>query len=94
MYSKHVPQVPGHKKISALKPSDVLDWQNETLKKKFSETYLRSLNSQILAIMNLAEKFYGLDKNSFKRFDPIGTDKVLNVNFWTKDEFSQFISVI
>ena len=94
MYSKHISPVLGHRKISELKPSDVLDWQNETLKKKFSGTYLRSLNSQILAIMNHAEKFYGLDRNPFKRFDQIGTDKALNVNFWTKDEFSQFISVV
>lgn len=94
MYEKHISPILGHKIISKILVTDVIEWQNSMLTNNFSNTYLRTLNNQVLAIFNHAEKFYNLERNPFKRIDPIGSERTVNVNFWTKKEFDTFISVV
>lgn len=69
-------------------------WQNEILKKKLSDTYSRSINSQMSAIMNYAVKYYGLPSNPCHIAGTIGKKHADEMNFWTLDEYSKFRSVI
>lgn len=55
------------KSISEILPSDILQWQNELLKisdnegKRYSQTYLRTIQTQLNAILNHAIKYYGFN---------------------------------
>lgn len=61
------------KKMNQISSKEILVWQNEMLSSKdkngngFSQTYLRSINSQLSAIFNHAVKFYQLSSNPVKK---------------------------
>ena len=54
------------KSIAEITAPDILQWQNELLKKSdgegksYSQTYLRTIQNQLNAILNHANKYYGL----------------------------------
>lgn len=51
-------------KLGDIKANIIRDWQNELLKKGYSQTYLKSVNNQLTAIMN-----YSLDiRSAIARF--------------------------
>lgn len=56
------------KRLSEIKPRDVIAWQNEMLNyrdkngKAYSPTYLKTLHGQLSAILNHAVRFYGLNQ--------------------------------
>lgn len=56
----------GQRKISEIRPKDIIAWQNEMIKatdkqgKPYSPVYLKTLHNQLSAIFNHAVKFYGL----------------------------------
>ena len=58
------------KRLSEIKPRDVIAWQNEMLNyrdkngKAYSPTYLKTLHGQLSAILNHAVRFYGLKSNA------------------------------
>ena len=85
----------GKKKMNEVKPGDIIQWQNELLKgygsgKKYSQTYLKIINSQLNAIFNHAEKYYELKNNPAKKAGSVGTLKSAEMKFWTKDEYLKF----
>ena len=57
------------KSIAEITAPDILQWQNELLKKSdgegksYSQTYLRTIQNQLNAILNHANKYYGLSSN-------------------------------
>lgn len=59
----------GHKKMKDISTLDIIAWQNEllTFKKEdgepYSETYLRTVNSALSAVLSHAARFYGLKPN-------------------------------
>ena len=54
-------------------------------------TYLRMIQNQMTALFNHAEKFYDLKDNPCKKVDKMGRPNAKELNFWTKDEYEQFI---
>ncbi len=84
--------------IDEISPTVIRNWQNEMLSKTkkdgkpYSPTYLRSINSQLTAILNYAVKYQGLPINPCDKVDAIGKKKAKEMQFWTLDEFNQFIS--
>ena len=75
--------------ISDISPADIAAWQNGMLTKKLSDTYLRTASVQLTAMFNYAVEYVGLPKSPCKK--PIGSNKAKNVNFWTPEEYAQFI---
>ena len=59
----------GGKKMNDIRPSDIIQWQNEMIAyrdekgKPYSETYLKTLHNQLSAIFNHAVRFYELKAN-------------------------------
>lgn len=82
------------KKIADITSADIRMWQNEILKKGLSDTYNRSINSQMSAILNYAVKYYGLSSNPCTAAGTIGSKNADEMLYWTLDEYKQFISVI
>ena len=57
------------KSIAEITVPDILQWQNELLKKSdsegksYSQTYLRTIQNQLNAILNRTNQYYGLTSN-------------------------------
>lgn len=84
------------KNLSEIEATDILRWQNEMLQKRdengrgYSNTYLRTVNTQLSAIFNHAVRYYGLAENPCKRCKKIGKSNAGEMFFWTKDEYLRF----
>lgn len=84
------------KSLCEISSPDILQWQNELLKKSdsegksYSQTYLRTIQNQLNAILNHANKFYGLTNNPAHKTSKIGKSKAQEMLFWTIDEYETF----
>lgn len=89
--------------LSKITPATVRQWQNEmmtdttrwhnTEERLLSQTYLGSLHKTLSAMFNFAVKYYGYSSNPAKQCGHIGSQNAENVNFWTIDEFQEFIEI-
>lgn len=90
----------GKKKMCEIKASDVRKWQSELMSyrdengKPYSQTYLRTLNNQISAVMNFAVKYYDLNSNPCRKAGTMGRNRAEEMMFWTREEFSRFIDSV
>lgn len=79
---------------------DVIKWQNSLMEgnpktgKPYTDTYLRTVNNQAVAIFNHAERFYGLHPNPFKNAPRIGSKVTNEMSVWTKDEYLRFSNTV
>jgi len=86
----------GKRKMSDIQPKDIIAWQNEMMNhrdengKAYSQTYLKSLNNQLVCILNHAVKFYGLSSSPAKKVGSMGKKKGSEMQFWTKEEYMKF----
>lgn len=84
------------KRLSEIKPRDVISWQNELMNyrdrngKAYSPTYLKTLHGQLSAILNHAVRFYGLKSNPAATAGSMGSEKHKEMLFWTKEEYLKF----
>ena len=75
-------------------------WQNELIGfrdengRPYSQTYLKTVNNQLSAILNYAEKHYGLFSNPCHAAGSIGHNRADDMKIWTRDEYERFASQI
>lgn len=81
----------GEKQMNEITAVDIIKWQNALLNQDYKPTYLRMIQNQMTALFNHAEKFYDLKDNPCKKVDKMGRPNAKELNFWTKDEYEQFI---
>lgn len=81
----------GEKQMNEITPVDIIKWQNALLNQDYKPTYLRMIQNQVTALFNHAERFYQLKENHCKKVDKMGRANAKELNFWTKDEYEQFI---
>lgn len=73
-------------------------WQNWILGlrkpngESYSETYIKTINNQLSAILNHAVTYYKLPYNPVHRTGSIGQKHADSMEFWTLDEFNRFIA--
>ena len=78
--SKIIPLL-GKRKLSEIKPKDVVAWQNEVRKmtdrhgKPLSDNYLKTVHTQLSAIFNHAVRFYGLAGNPAQKAGRMGCEE-------------------
>ena len=84
----------GKKSINSITPADIRKWQNELMSQGYSQTYLRTINNQLTAIFNYAVKYYDLKSNPCRKACSMGKNQADEMNFWTKEEFSDFADAI
>lgn len=84
----------GSRPINSIDPSDIRRWQSQLMKQGFSQTYLRTINNQLSAVFNYAVKYYKLPENPIRIAGSIGKKKADSMEFWTLEEFRQFIAVV
>lgn len=81
-------------KIKEITPLLVRKWQNELMEKNYAQTYLRTINNQLVAILNYAVKFHNLKKNPCLAAETIEKKNADEMNVWTIQEFNKFIKAI
>lgn len=85
-----------NRRLSEIKATDIIDWQNEIRKltdskgKPYSTTYLKTVHNQLSAIFNHAVKYYGLQVNPAQRAGNMGSEERREMLFWTKEEYLKF----
>ena len=90
----------GKKKLSEIRASDIISWQNMIMKLKkdngesFSQAYLRSIHNQLSAILNHAVNMYGLKVNVARRAGSMGNKNSREMLFWTQEEYLKFVESI
>ena len=87
----------GKMPMSQISPTDIRKWQNKLTSykdekgKKYSQTYLKTINNQLTAMFNYAVKFYALKENPCHKAGSMGKKHADEMDFWTKEEFDIFI---
>lgn len=61
------------------------------IKQGYAPTYLKSINNQLAALFNYAVRYYDLNDNPCRKAGSIGKSKADDMEFWTKQEFKQFL---
>lgn len=88
------------KKLQDIRPSDIIQWQNEIMKKTkdngeaFSPVYLKTIHNQMSAILNHAVNLYGLNANVARKAGGMGKEKSKEVEFWTQGDYQKFIEEV
>lgn len=90
----------GKLKVCDIDTIKVRKWQNELISyrdsdgKPFSQTYLKTVNNQLSALMNYAVAHYRLSFNPCKAAGSMGKSKAEEMNIWTQQEYEQFSGAI
>ena len=86
----------GMRPMNSICSKDIMQWQNKLLSAKgrsgqpYAPTYVRTINNQLIAIFNHAERFYNLSPNPTKNAKRIGDKNAGEMQVWTKDEYLRF----
>lgn len=90
----------GKQKICDIDTIKVRKWQNELISfrdengKPFSQTYLKTVNNQLSAIMNYAVSHYRLQSNPCRAAGSMGRSNADEMNIWTQEEYEKFSNAI
>lgn len=89
----------GNLPVGKIDTATVMKWQTELINHKnpktgepYSQTYLRQIHNQLSSIFNFAVRYYGLTKNPAQLCGSIGKQNAEKFDFWTYEEFEQFIT--
>ena len=94
MMERHIIPYFKGKKMNEITAQNIIQWQNMMIDKPYSETYLRMIQNQLTALFTHAAKIYDLRNNPCKKVGKIGKSDVKRLEFWTKDEYDQFIETL
>lgn len=90
----------GKMQVSQITPANVRKWQNDLMAYRddkgngYAETYLRTINNQLAAIMNYAVRYYNLKDNPCRKAGSIGKGHADEMQFWTTEEFKCFLEKV
>lgn len=93
---KHIVPYFGKKPLREIDTLDVMRWQNELLAyrdsagKPYSKSYLKTIHNQLSAVFNHAVRFYKLKENPAAVVGNMGSDREIQMKFWTKEEYLKF----
>lgn len=88
---QHFNPIFGNMPIKSITTETIRHWQVEFLKKGYSQTYMRTINNMLSAILNFARKYYNLENNPVLLVDKIGKARNNHFDFWTKEDFDKFL---
>lgn len=87
-------------KVCEIDTVRVRKWQNTLLSfrddnnKPYSQTYLKTVNNQLSAVLNYAVKHYNLPSNPCRAAGSIGKSKAGEMKIWTQEEYERFAEQI
>ena len=86
--------------LSEITATTVRTWQNQLIAykdkdgKPYAQTYIKTINNQLSAIMNYAVRYYGLKENPVRIAGSIGKANAEEMQFWTPEEFKTFLPAV
>ena len=86
----------GKRPLRDITSSDVIKWQNTLLTYRdengnpYSKSYLKTIHNQLTAIFNHAVRFYKLRENPARIAGNMGSEKDIEMKFWTKEQYQKF----
>lgn len=86
----------GNRTLRDITSSDVIKWQNTLLAYRdddgngYSKSYLKTIHNQLTAIFNHAVRFYKLRENPARIAGNMGSEKDIEMKFWTKEQYQKF----
>lgn len=87
-------------KVCDIDTIKIRKWQNELISfrdkdgQPYSQTYLKTVNNQLSAILNYAVKHYRLASNPCHAAGSIGRSKANEMKIWTRSEYELFADKI
>ncbi len=78
--------------VADITPAKIRKWQTEMMGQGYAQTYLKTINNQMTAVFNYAVHYYGLQQNPAVVAGSMGKRDAEEMDFWTLDEFEQFIA--
>lgn len=87
-------------KVCDIDSIKIRKWQNELISyhdekgHPFSQTYLKTVNNQMSAIMNYAVAHYRLPSNPCRAAGSMGKSKAEEMHIWTQKQYEQFSKTI
>ena len=82
----------GDVRIDKITPMYIRSWQTSLVKSGLSETYVNMVNARLNSILNYGVMYYNLKDNPVKCAGKIGKTTADERDFWSPDDFKQFIS--
>ncbi len=93
--AKHILPHFGATRVCDITSADIIRWENGLLEQGFSGTYLRTVCNQLSAILNHAERHYGLRGNPMRAAGKVGAKKPeQEMRYWTQAEFERFAEAV
>lgn len=87
--------------VGKINPIIIRKWQNSLIKtinkntnKPYSQTYIKTINNQLVAIFNYAVRYHSLKENPCHKAGSIGKKSAGEMDIWTKEEFSSFVELL
>ncbi len=100
IFEKHILPYFGDMCISDITKETIYDWQrimkNKTYGKDnrhYKDTYLKTVNNQLSAVLNYAVSHCDLKDNPCTRVGIMGSDKSEVMQFWTEEEFKKVVAM-
>lgn len=84
-------------KICDIEPITIHQWQKDLIDYRdengepYSQTYLKTINNQMSAIMNYAVRYYKLQTNPCLAAGSMGKSSADEMNIWTREQFDYFL---
>lgn len=94
LFRKKIEPYFGNMPINEITPAKIRKWQGEMIEKGFKPTYLKSIHSQLSAVMNYAVNFYDLKSNPCKKAGAMGKCNADERPFWTLAEYNLFLDTV
>lgn len=86
--------------LEKITPIVVRKWQNDLLSsinkngEPYSQTYIKTINNQLVAIFNYAVKYHGLKVNPCHLAGSIGKKNADEMNIWNIEDFNKFVILL
>ena len=94
IFRKKIEPYFGKMPINEITAAKIRKWQGDMISQGFKPTYLKTIHSQLSAIMNYAVNFYDLRSNPCKKAGSMGKSNADERPFWTLEEFNTFIEAV
>ena len=92
---KHLIPYFGKMPLQKITSKTVMKWQNVMMSEKgFTKSYLKTIHNQLSTLFNHAIKHYGLQVNPAQQVGNMGSDKDIDIHYWTLEQYRQFADVM
>ncbi|OPZ65868.1 MAG: putative prophage phiRv2 integrase [Firmicutes bacterium ADurb.Bin506] len=81
-------------RVNEITPAHVRKWQAGLMAGKYAPTYLKSINNQLVALLNYAVKYYHLPNNPCHAAGAMGKKKAQAMKFWTVEQYNTFLACV